>query len=62
MKEDPIMNCEDCSYYQYDEDEEMYFCSVNMDEDDYARLVYGNFKGCPYYRHEDEYQVVKHQM
>ena len=56
------MNCEDCSYYQYDEDEEMYFCSVNMDEDDYARLVYGNFKGCPYYRHEDEYQVAKHQM
>ena len=56
------MNCEDCTYYEYDEDEEAYFCTVNMDEDDYGRLVSGGYRQCPFYRHDDEYALVRHQM
>lgn len=56
------MNCDDCNYYEWDEEDETYYCSVNMDEDDYARLVQGHYRQCPYYRHEDEYQIVRHQL
>lgn len=59
-------NCEDCDYYEWDEESEAFFCSCGMDEDDLARLVEGRSHGkggyCPYYRHQDEYQLVKHQM
>ncbi len=55
------MECEECVYYMYDEDEEAYFCSVDMDEDDYARLI-GGREACPFYRNGDDYAVVKHQM
>ena len=56
------MNCEDCIYYEYDEEDEAYYCTVNMDEDDYSRLLQSGYKQCPFYRHEDEYSIVRHQM
>lgn len=56
------MRCDECAYFEYDEDEEEYFCSVNMDEDDYYRLVQSSYKECPYYRNGDEYAVVRHQI
>ena len=47
----------------YDEEQEEYYCSVDMDEDDYFRLISGERKrSCPYYRDGDEYKVVRHQM
>ena len=54
--------CEECCFYVYDEDDEAWFCTVNMDEDDYARLLQGQYRQCPYYRPGDEYQIVRHQM
>lgn len=56
------MNCEECTFYIYDEDADDYFCSVDMDEDDYARLMLGHAKSCPFFRLDDEYAVVRHQM
>ena len=59
------LNCDECAYYEYDEEDEAYYCSVDMDEDDYARLVSNGQLGhtsCPYYRNGDEYAVVRHQM
>lgn len=59
------MNCDECAFYGYDEEDESYYCSVDMDEDDYARLMIGGQLGhasCPYYRNGDEYAVVRHQM
>ena len=55
------MNCEDCSYFEWDDEDEEYYCSVNMDEDDYARLLGSHRQTCPYYRHDDEYAIVRHQ-
>ena len=55
-------SCDYCAYFAYDEDIEEYVCDVNMDEDDYGRLMQTSFKECPYYKDGDEYKVVRHQM
>ncbi len=55
--------CEMCMYYGYDEEYEEYFRTVDMDEDDIARLMSGNRNiSCPYFRDGDEYKVVRRQM
>ena len=56
--------CDTCAYLEYDEDDEAWYCSVDMDEDDYAHQVLGSSaqKDCPYYRDGDEYKVVRHQL
>ena len=53
---------EDDEEYEYDEEDECYYCSVNMDEDDMARFIQSSYKNCPYYKSGDEYRVVRHQM
>ena len=53
--------CEMCANYCYDEDFEEYYCDVDLDEDEYMRFLSSSEKMCPYYRHGDEYEVVKHQ-
>lgn len=55
-------SCESCVFYCYDEEEEVYFCEVDMDEDEAARLISDRRAACPYYRLDDEYAVVRHQM
>ena len=35
---------------------------MNMDEDEYARMVQGERRGCPYYKRGDEYFIVRKQM
>ena len=54
--------CDYCNNYVYDENDETYYCVVDMDEDDYGRLMSGARKTCPYYTSNNEYEVVKHQM
>ncbi len=54
--------CDTCAYYTYDEEYEEYVCDVNMDEDDYARLMSGGYRECPFYKDGDEYKVVRGQM
>lgn len=54
--------CDECAYFEYDEDEEAYFCSADMDEDDVARLYESKYAVCPFYRNGDEYAVVRHQI
>ena len=54
--------CDSCSYYVYDDDYEGYVCDMDMDEDDYARLLLTHEKECPYYQNNDEYEVVRHQI
>ena len=35
---------------------------VDMDEDDFQRLMEREYKQCPYYKDGDEYKVVRHQI
>ena len=55
-------NCDFCAYYMYDEDYDEYVCDVNMDEDDFYRLMSQSRFSCPYYKNGDEYKVVRKQM
>lgn len=54
-------NCESCVYYDYDDLTEMYICTVNLDEDEYAKYSAGQYKDCPYYKFYDEYKMVQKQ-
>ena len=50
-------NCDYCNNLVYDEEMEGYVCDVDMDEDDYARLVkHLHTEQCPYYQSNDEYK------
>ena len=44
------------------EEYESYMCDVNMDEDEYMRLISDQHYQCPYYRNGDDYRIVRHQM
>lgn len=55
-------NCDTCMNYVYDEEYECYICEMDLDEDDMVRFLMGTFQGCPYYRLDNEYEVVRHQM
>ena len=54
--------CEFCANYVYEEADDCYYCDVNLDEDEMYRFLSGNFRECPYYRSDDEYRIVRHQM
>ena len=43
-------------------DYECYCCMVNLDEDEMYRFLSGTQQECPYFRLDDEYAVVRHQM
>lgn len=54
-------SCEDCINYLYDEDWADYYCAVDMDEDEAARLRARAPAVCPFYRFRDEYITVRKQ-
>ena len=62
-KEDKVLSgpCEMCVNYVYDDDE-CYYCDVNLDEDDMYKFLTGNTKGCSFFQLYDEYKIVRHQM
>lgn len=55
-------SCDVCVNYVYDEECEYYYCLVNLDEDEMYRFLSGTQRECPYFRPDDEYAVVRHQM
>ena len=54
-------NCEFCALY-YVDDDGYGECQVNLDEDEMYRFLSGTQQECPYFRLDDEYAVVRHQM
>ena len=57
-----VQNCESCEFYDYDEELDAYVCDLRLDEDEMVDFLGRNTKSCPYYRNNDEYEVVRHQM
>ena len=55
-------NCDMCGNYVYDEEDECYSCLVDLDEDEMYRFLSGTQRECPYFRLDDEYGVVRHQI
>lgn len=54
-------NCETCNNYAYDENEDYYYCEMNLDEDEYLKFLSASFYECPYYEPDDEYGIVRKQ-
>ena len=57
-----VGRCEDCEFYDYDEDMDAYVCQVNLDEDEMVSFISGQTGRCPYYRYYDEYKSVHKQI
>ena len=55
-------NCEECVHYDYDDEVDAYYCTMDLDEDEMYKFLTDSWKNCPYYRNNDEYEVVRHQM
>ena len=62
LKKKERVSCETCTFYVYDDEYGAYLCDMNMDEDDYVRIMSDRYYQCPYYRNGDEYAVVRKQM
>jgi len=54
-------NCEECIYYNYDEESDSYDCSVNLDEDDRERFLKSAADACPFYRRGGDYESARRQ-
>ena len=54
-------NCDQCENNVYDEEMDDYVCAVDLDEDELARFMSGNYPSCPYFRFFDEYKMVQKQ-
>lgn len=55
-------NCEECVHYDYDDEMDVWYCTMDLDEDEMERFLRDGFRNCPYYRLEDEYRTVRKQM
>ena len=63
IKSKKAVNCEDCMYFEYDEEYQEYYCTQScMDEDDLARMAEDSRFVCPFYRTGNEYTIVKKQI
>lgn len=54
--------CEDCEFYDYDDELDTYYCRNNLDQDEMARFSAGQTTDCPYFRFYDEYQSTRRQI
>lgn len=54
-------NCEECVYYDYDEEVEGYVCTRDLDEDEMERFLRGANFACPFYRRGGEYDTARRQ-
>ena len=61
-EEPPHTRCEECEFYDYDEELDAYVCQVNLDEDEMISFIAGQTGRCPYYRYYDEYKSVHKQI
>ena len=61
-KKPTATRCEDCEFYDYDEELDAYVCDISLDEDEMISFLGGNTARCPYYRYYDEYKSVHKQI
>ena len=48
-------SCENCMYYDYDDEFEEYYCSQRcLDKDDLAKMALDSHYHCPFYREGNE--------
>ena len=55
------MDCETCWHYDYDEEEDLYFCRMELDEDEFERIFARSGGRCPFYQKGDDYYLSRRQ-
>ncbi len=53
--------CEFCAHNQYDEEADVEYCDVSLDEDEMERYLGASTSDCPYFKLYDEYKMVEKQ-
>ncbi len=53
--------CESCWHYDYDEEYDEYYCTMDLDEDEVYRILNSRSQHCPWYRQGDEYYLARRQ-
>lgn len=53
--------CDMCLYQAEDIETGESYCTINMDQDDLARLLGGSRQRCQYFKMGDDYSIVKKQ-
>lgn len=53
--------CESCWHYDYDEEYDEYYCRMDLDEDEFARIFSRPDGRCPFYQKGDDYDLPRHQ-
>ena len=54
-------NCDECVYYDYDEEMESWYCTMDLDEDEVYRIYTDRNGDCPYFRKGDDYTLARRQ-
>ena len=47
--------------YDYNEEDDMFECRVDLDEDEFLAFMTKKTQNCPYYKFYDEYKSVQKQ-
>lgn len=55
------VNCEECVHYDYDDETDAYYCTMDLDEDEMERFLRSANDACPFYRRGDDYQTARRQ-
>ena len=62
-------SCDSCVHNNCDPEYDEYYCDMDIDEDEVARIAFRDAivgaktsRQCPYYRHGDEYTTVRKQI
>lgn len=53
--------CEYCLYMDYDDESDENICSLNLDQDEFAKSAYDRYSSCKYFRIGNEYTIVNKQ-
>ena len=54
-------NCEEGVNYEYDDETESYYCTMDLDEDEMERFLRSANDACPFYRPGDDYKTARRQ-
>ena len=53
--------CEECVYYDYDDEADVWYCTMDLDEDEMEQFLRRAADDCPFYRRGDEYRTARRQ-
>ena len=49
------------TYYDYDDEVDAYYCTMDLDEDEMERFLRSANTACPFYRRGDDYRTARRQ-